>query len=314
MYDRISYKSDKLLLVFFIILVLSINTTLAENLSPIRYQQATQVEHTDIMKIQTMKDAQTEVENLLKIYKPEEILVAFDIDMTLTQPDHPAVYYPAIKKYVDVYKAVLGQLSPEQKDLASTLTTQIVPQRWVEKTTPQIVKDIQNTGVKVIALTAILAGEIQDFPEKMVVLRQDQLQKMGFDFTKSFKDFVSVKEFFEFKKYAGAYPIFYHGILSTNGEGGASKGDVLVAFLQHIGPHDEGKARNPGFYPRVILVIDDKKKHLEDVEKKIKAYAPFIKVIEVGYEGAYTYAPEDISKEDFRQFWERVADRTKNLQ
>lgn len=276
---------------------------------------SSQSTHAEMMSAKTMQDVKGAIEGLLKDYKPEDILVAFDIDMTLTQPNHPATFYPALHKYIDIYKEVFDKLPPETKDLASTLTTQVLPQRLVEKTTPQIIRQLEGEGFKVIALTASLSGHIHGYPSKMAFMRRDQLQRMGIDFTKSFKDYCGVAAFQNFKPYAGYFPMFYHGILSTNGEKGASKGDVLVAFLRHVGPHRAGKHGKPeaGFYPKVVVIIDDKKKHLEDVKEKVKEYDPSIQVICIVYEGAYTYAPQDISKEDFQKFWEEIAKQAQKL-
>lgn len=267
----------------------------------------------EMMSVNTMKEVHHKIESLLKTQKPEDILVVFDIDMTLTQPDHPATYYPAIKKYVSVYKSILGHLTPAQKDLAATLTTQIVPQKLVEKDTPKMIKNIQKQGVKVIALTSSLTGKIKGFPDKMIFIRREQLQRVGFNFTNTFKDYVLVIEFLHFKEYAGSYPMFYHGILSTNGEGDVSKGDTLISFLQHVGPHYHCKAQKPGYYPKVIILVDDKKKHLENVEERLKIYDPAIQFIGIEYKGAFAYAPQDISKEDFQKFWEGVVQQTKAL-
>jgi len=260
-----------------------------------------------ITSVKTVKDLQTKIENILKAQKAKDVLVAFDIDMTLTQPNHPAVYYPAIKKYVDVYETILGQLTPEQKDLAATLTTQLVPQKLVEDGTPQIIKALEQKGVKVIALTSSLAGPLPASKDQIIALRKDQLQKMGLDFSKSLQEFVTDLKFIDFKKYAGSYPMFYHGILSANGEGNVSKGQVLTALLSHI-----GKVRKPGFRPKVVIMIDDKKKHLEDIGKHLKSYDPSIQFIGIQYEGAFNSAPQDISKEDFQKFWEDLANQAKS--
>lgn len=274
--------------------------------------------HAEIIAAKTMQDVQSTVESLLKNHKPEDILVAFDIDMTLTQPNHSAVFYPALRKYADLYKEILGKLPPVTKDLASTLTTQILPQKLVEKTTPKMIRQLEQEGFKLIALTSSLAGHIHGYRDKMVVIRRDQLQRMGIDFTKSFKNYCLVSAFQNFKPYAGYFPTFFHGILSTNGEKGASKGEVLVAFLKHVGPHREGKAYGSmgpggGFYAKGVVMIDDKQKHLEDIEAAVKEYDPSIQFIGIVYEGAYTYAPQDISKEDFQKFWEGIAKQAQRL-
>lgn len=191
--------------------------------------------HAEIITANTIKSVQTQVEIILKTYQPKDVLVAFDIDMTLTQPDHPAVYYPSLKKYGDISKKIMGSLTPEQKDFASTLTTQLVP-------------------------------------------------------------------FSHFKKYAGAYPMFYKGILSTNGEGDASKGDVLVAFL---------RMQELSYEPHVVVLIDDKKKHLDTVKTSLKAYNPSIHFLGIEYQGAFVYAPQEISRKEFQAFWKAMASQAK---
>ncbi len=264
----------------------------------------------EMMSAKTMKEVKAKVEEVLKTQQPQDVLVAFDIDMTLTQPDDPAVYYPALKKYTAIYKKILEELTPEQKDLALTLTTQVVPQKLVEKETPKIIKFLQQTGVKTMVLTSSLAGTINGFPDKMIILRRNQLQKMGIDFAKSFKDFSIVITFFDFKPYAGGHPMFYHGVLSTNGEGEASKGKTLIAFLQHIGVRYENKVQKPGYHPKVVFLIDDKAKHLKDVEAALKSFDPSIKFIGIEYEGTCEYAPQKISQEEFQKFWEDLARRS----
>jgi hypothetical protein len=99
--------------------------------------------------------------------------------MVLTQPDHPAVYYPTLMKYAKVYKKILGSLSAEQKDFANTLTTQNYPQKFVEEETPEVVKRIEEKGIKVIAFTATLTGKFNNTKDKIIALRRDILQKKG---------------------------------------------------------------------------------------------------------------------------------------
>ena len=259
------------------------------------------------IKVKTMNEVQQKIDEVLKSHAPSDVLLALDIDMTLTQPDHPAVYYPALMKYKEDFKRILNDLTPEQKDLTPTLTTQIVPQKWVEKETPHIIKNIIEKGVKTIAFTASLSGEINGFKNKLIILRRDQLQKMGLDFDKSFKDYTKVSTYFEFKRYAGSYPMYYHGILSANGERQNSKGEVFTAFLKHIGPQSEAKTSKPGYHPKVVILVDDKTENTENAEAALKAYDPAIQFIGITYEGAYTYAPQEITREDFQKFWENVA-------
>lgn len=261
----------------------------------------------ELIKAKTMKDVQQKVDEVLKSQAPSDVLLALDIDMTLTQPDHPAVYYPALIKYKEDFKRILGQFTPEQRDLSPSLTTQLVPQKWVETETPQIVKNIMEKGVKTIAFTASFSGQLNGFDDKLIIMRRDQIQKMGLDFTNSFQEYTNVATYYDFKKYGGYYPMYYHGILSANAEGQNSKGDVITTFLKHVGPEYEIKTSKAGYYPKVAILVDDKTVNIENVEAALKAYDPDIQFIGITYEGAYTYAPQDITKEDFQKFWENVA-------
>lgn len=267
--------------------------------------------HAEIVSATTMKDVQAKIEVVLESHKAEDVLAAFDIDMTLTHHDHPAVYYPALKKYVDIYKTILGKLSPVQKDIVHTLIVQTIPQKLVEEETPQILKALQAKGIRPIAFTAALTGKFSKYKDKTIFLRREQLQKNGFDFTMSFKDFTSCASYMDFPRYAGWYPMFYHGVLSSNGEGKISKGQTLIAFLKHVGLQYQQKVGKPGYYPKVIILIDDCRKNLVDVEENLKAYDPSIQFIGIEYQGAYSYAPQDISKEAFQKFWEGMAEKAK---
>lgn len=261
----------------------------------------------EVMKVKSMYEVQLKVDEVLKDHKASDILLALDIDMTLTQPDHPAVFYPALMKYKTDFKRILSQLTPEQKDLVPSLTTQLFPQRCVEKETPQIIKNIIQKGVKTIAFTASLSGKIGGLKNKLIILRRDQLQKMGLDFDKSFRPYTSAATYFDFKRYAGSYPMYYHGVLSANGEGQNSKGEVFTAFLKHVGPQYEAKLTKPGYHPKVVILVDDKPNNIETVEAALKAYDPTIEFIGITYEGAYSYAPQEISQKDFQTFWENIA-------
>jgi hypothetical protein len=266
-----------------------------------------------IISAQTIQQIQIKIEDLLKDHNPENILVAFDIDMTLTQPDHPALYYPALKKHLALYQKILAPLTPEQKDLAITLTTQMVPQRLIESQTPKTVQALQQKGIKVIALTASLTGKFDGFKDKMIFLRRDQLQKLGIDFTKSLSKWTSVISFMDFPQYTGWYPMFYHGVLSSNGEKHISKGQVLGALLQHVGSHYPKKVGKPGYSPHVIVFIDDKKKHLEEVESYLKSHHPNLPFVGIEYQAAFDYAPTEIGAKDFEKFWNDLTHKAKSL-
>lgn len=252
----------------------------------------------------TIHGVKTKIDELLKTHKPEDILVAFDIDMTLTQPDHPATYYPALKKYKLVYKDILKDLSPIQRDAVVTYTSEL-PQRLIEKDSPKVIKSLQDSGVKVIAFTARLSGHRDDHKNKTIFKTRDRLQTMGFHFNVR-----GVSSYFDFPMYAGGYPMIYHGVLSSNGEN-TSKGKVLNNFLYNHDVVANAKRSPFSFRPKVIVMVDDKKSNLEDIQKALAEKNPDIKFVGFEFTGTFDYAPKDISQNDFESFWKNFAERSK---
>lgn len=259
----------------------------------------------EITSASSMNEVNTKIQTILLKHKPEDILAAFDIDMTLLQFKHPAVYYPALKRYLDIYKNILGSVPNVQKDIANTLLVYKIPSMLVEENTPDIVANLQDQGIKVIAFTATLTGPLLKMRENTIVLREQQLQKHGIDFSKGLNDLDEIQTFSDFEQYAGSYPMFYRGVLSSNGEGIVTKGQALIALLNAI------KTGKNGFLPKVIIMIDDKRKHLLDVEEKLKVYHPDIEFIGIEYQGAYDFAPQEISREDFQKFWEELTEQAR---
>lgn len=256
-------------------------------------------EEKSMLSVKSIHDVHAKVLELLKTESPEDVLVVFDIDMTLTQPDHPATFYPSLKNHCNVMKNIKKDLTPEQCDALATSTLKL-PQRLIEKDSPTVIKSLQDKDVKVIALTATLTGSWKDDKNKIIFKRRDAMQQMGFNF--SFQGFVV--SYMDFPLYADGYPTLYHGILCSNGEGsGVGKGKVLSAFLRHIGM-TKGGPYGTGYVPKVVIMVDDKKKNLEDVQRVLSKYFPEIRCIIIEYQGAFDYAPQDISEEEFTAFWQ----------
>ncbi len=278
-----------------------------------------------------MLDASKKMDELLLQHTANDCLVAFDIDMTLLQPDHPAVYYPNLRKHVDVYKAIMATLSPAERDRKATLTVQILPQRLVEQDTPAIVRSIQAKGVPTLAFTASLGGPLLPFavchsaayipvfddlpslestplvgiPQKVAAktleaLRFEILKSFDFDFDGVFKTDSMI--FDEIPAHNHQHPLFFKGILCANGEQGkgSDKGSVLVAFIKRL-----------QLSPKVIVLVDDRMPNLEAVDRALKNYDPSIQFLGIEYQGAFEYAPESISEEAFRAFWEDFASQAK---
>jgi hypothetical protein len=239
----------------------------------------------------------SKIDQLISGVDARDVLVCFDIDMTLTQPDHPAVYVPNILKYSPIYKQIFQGLPPQIKDCVATLSTQTVPQKLVEEKSIQFIDALQKKGVRVIAFTATLTGEIeaQGLTKPMEDLRFETLSQFDLHFENAFPQNEIILE--NIPLYHNHYPIFFKGILSSNGEGGPhNKGSVLISFL--------GETH---FFPKIIVLVDDKKKNLEDVKVSLATYYPHIQFVGIEYQGAYGYCAKDISSGDFETFWQDLA-------
>ena len=259
-----------------------------------------------ITTAKNMNAVKQHIDKLLQQQSPEDLLVAFDIDMTLTQPDHPAVYYPNLKTHRAIYIDVMSTLTPTERDRKVTLTVQLLPQRLVESETPTLIKKIQETGIQTIAFTASLAGPLffdrphSKNPKRIEALRFDCLKNFNIDFSQSFalEDFILDN----IPTHNHQYPVFFRGILCANGEQGkdSTKGDVLIAFLKKM-----------DLQPKKIVLIDDRMPNLESVANALKIHYPHIQFLGLEYQGAFDYAPETINAEDFRTFWEDLSKKSK---
>lgn len=58
-------------------------------------------------------------------------------------------------------------------------------------------------------------------------------------------------------------------------------------------------------------MADDKNKNLEDAQKAMATDFPDIQFIGFEYQGAFDYAPQDISEADFGKFWQGVLIKAK---
>lgn len=263
----------------------------------------------EIYMVESMQQVQSMVEQTLERHVASDVLVAFDIDMTLTQPDHPALYYPAMMKYSTDFKEILSELNPAQRDLIITLCTQY-PQILVDETHPEIVRNVQKMGFKTIALTATVTGNIKDkygTVLRVVQSRYDMLDKFNINFSGSYS--IDEVTFSDMPSHNGNHPVFYRGILFANGEKDETgktqktgKGSVLISFLKHV-----------QINPKTIVMVDDRKSNLVDIENHLSMHNPDIHFIGIEFGGAFNYAPKNITSEEFRMFWQALADTAKTF-
>ncbi|MEL6607041.1 MAG: DUF2608 domain-containing protein [Bacteroidota bacterium] len=250
----------------------------------------------------TMEKVHRHIDHYLQ--KAADMLVAFDIDMTLTTPQHPACYYPNMQRYKNaisrrmLWQRLFGCISKTQEDKVLTLGTQLPSQQLIEADTPALIASLQKRGVKSIALTASLSGGVEGL-ENLKERRFEGLQQVGIDFSKTFphEDIL----FSEFPPHNNHYPIYHQGILYANGGNGANnKGAVLVAFLKKV-----------GWKPQKVVMVDDLVGNLTAIAQALAAFDPNIQFIGIEYHGAQTYAPEGITKKEIITYWKDIISRVK---
>lgn len=226
--------------------------------------------------ITSIRDVPTLVDKFLSASpKNSDCWIVFDVDYTLTMPTliHENKNYVVTKESLS--KAVADVKDNESFDRAISATL-FFPQVLIDKTTPAILDNLRQKG-RVFALTAAVGSE------KHKQVRSKTLNTMGVDFSKSFSP--SEISLDDIKTYAGQCPSFSEGILYANGEmdPANNKGRVLVSFIEKIKKT-----------PSCIIVIDDRKKNLEDIKKSLTN----IKFLGILYKNLSKYndAPVEIVK------------------
>lgn len=232
------------------------------------------------------------------------MLVAFDIDLTLTVPCHPACYYPNLQRYKALLdrhlmaKRMVSCLSEVEEDQALTLGTQLPGQKLIEKNTPALIATLQKQGIKTIALTASLSDGVPGLPN-LQVNRYTHLKQLGIDFSQTFA--IEDGSFLHFPPHNNHYPAYHQGILYANGgKRTSNKGAVLVALLKKL-----------DWKPRQVVMIDDLSSNLKDIEKALKSFDATIHFIGIEYDGGKNYVPEQITKKDMLDYWQAIIKQVK---
>lgn len=236
-----------------------------------------------------MSDVGEYVLQNVKHYNPEDVLCAFDIDLTLIQPDHPACYVPNVRKHLKTYRAIECQYPSLDTSIPFTYTF-LEPQHVVDPEIYTVLEQLKN--IHKIAFTATLSGVFRDIG-RLEILRYQQLLEKQLLFQSNFNgdDF----ELEACPSYRNTKPTFYKGVLCSNSENGATtKGSVLCAFLKKI-----------QWQPKLVILVDDRSKNLYDVSVALKKDFPTTKFIGIEYLGAHNYCPQTITEEAFKAYWLR---------
>lgn len=253
--------------------------------------------YAEIVTCSEMQEVQTQIENFIDLQKPQDVLLTFDIDMTLTIPLSKAIHMPNLNEHKAILKRITSHLTPVQKTIMLNLSTKTTEQKLIDPYTPQILQKLKHQGFKMIGLTASLTGELGE-TKHVEEWRYQALKHLNIDFDSSFQKYQQLS-FKKIPAYLGHHPTFHKGTLFANGEYKKdAKGVVLVAFLKTV-----------SFKPKIVVLVDDSKQNLQDVEGSLKAFDPKIRFLGIEYTGGLTYSDGPISATDFEKAWQHLADQ-----
>jgi hypothetical protein len=174
-------------------------------------------------------------------------LVVFDLIDTLLK-SHKEDYNPKLKP--DINTREFENYKENGMDVTLSAVMAHSKRHLVELELAKIVEIARKNQSKVVALSHYLVGawgmikSIQEW-------RFNQLKLAGLDLSPSFGD--SVITLNALSAYRKTHPVYYRGILFTNGH---SKGDTLEAFLAQV-----------NWKPKSIIAVDDNLAYLKLIEQ-----------------------------------------------
>ncbi len=183
-------------------------------------------------------------------------LVVFDVDETLTLPKDPEFQRVNFEKHREKIEPLLKKITPRQRHFLMNMIMATGPSMLIEEKVVEGIKDLQNRSVKVLAFTSSLTAKIphtRDLKES----RLSEMKRLGLNFDASFPDLPPFV-FFNQTPHFGYYPMFYNGVLFTNGYGN-TKAEILKAFFREV-----------DWKPKQLVIIDDKLNNLRVLEEEME--------------------------------------------
>ncbi|MDR1457166.1 MAG: DUF2608 domain-containing protein [Puniceicoccales bacterium] len=248
-----------------------------------------------------ISEVNAKVAELAKTVLPKDIWVIYDIDMTLTKPENPAVELANLQRHHPILGEIFADTTHEQRELAKYLAVGLYPCKTAEKKTAKHIKELQKLGVTSFALTAAKSGIITFLREQKPIyeIRPRELNALGIHFEEAFPfETLFLRKFPDGES---NFPTYHRGVICANEK---PKGAVLCAFM------DEIKVA-----PKIIVMVDDRRHNLKETRRALRARYPQIGFIAFEYTGAMT-PPESvkiISADEFRAFWEPIAAQAKQI-
>lgn len=218
----------------------------------------------------------------------------FDIDYTLTAPDHPMLQMALIKQNKKLFREELEKFVGDEKKLVPALMVTEAPSKLLEVEAPLLIKKLITLNVTVFGFTAIDTSSIPNIGE-VPVWRLKELERLGIRFSNHTNSCLPANkiEFTQFPAFRGTYPLYDQGVLYANVI--ASKGAVLRAFIE-----------NSALKPARVILIDDSLENLQTMQQELEQLnIPFI---------GLHYVPKDccaieFSEKQWRGVWDSIKKR-----
>jgi hypothetical protein len=208
---------------------------------------------TRIISIQSFDDIRSELNR-----GNPDTLVVFDVDdVLITYKD--LVLRPCGACFRPVS---WSDIDPNEIPYLMSIMLGTAQRMLVEPAIPQLIKELQDRGVKTIALTAARTGKFGVI-ENAEDWRVNVLKQFNIDFSISIPQ-KQIIYFDDEGKNESDYSLFKNGIIFLGNEK-QTKGDLLVRFLKQV-----------QLKPRKVFFIDDKMSNVIPVEAALRQYGiPF---------------------------------------
>jgi hypothetical protein len=233
-----------------------------------------------------------------------ESLIVFDIDETLTIPDHPAFQRANFEVHRPVIREVIHKLDPQKRTLLINTIFLVSKPLLIEEKTPSLIRAWQKQGIKTMALSSAMSGKIEDVD--LLEMRLNNFEKIGIDFSSTFPNHEELV-FSDHNVYYGSSSRFRKGVLHTNSchqttSSKPEKGEILIRFLKEV-----------NCTPKKIFFADDKLELLQEVEKTLREIYPGVKFIGFHYQGALHFPTKILDAEELKADWEKLIEKTNSL-
>jgi len=243
----------------FLLFTLALITTAIFTLSIIKNKSKNYLRSTKFTQINSYQEIKDVFDNC-----DQNTLIIFDVDETLiTTQDAFANddWFPWYFKIIASIKYPKIIFDKEKIEHATSIAIQKATRYVFDPDIINIIKQLQNKNITVIALSYIKTGQvgiIENLPE----WRANSLKHLGINFSYKYPNIIFTK----LPKKNNNYPCLYKGILCTNEE---SKGLTLSAFLDYY-----------NLKPDKVIFFDDKTDHLNSVSSECSRR----KIIFTGYQ------------------------------